>query len=161
MSPERSDASEVPPDQSAPAAAAVSDAELSPAIPAQAGRVGASPDLMVRALNQNRLLHGGRTYRVGRDPESDFAINDPRVSWAHGVLRVEGASWVLEDLGSSNGIFLGPDRTQRVEIAGACEVRLGHRDNGPVVRFQPQLPTTLAAVPRAPASTAGGSPPEC
>src|ERR1022692_809884 len=158
MTPERSDTSEVPPEQSAPVAAAVSDADLSRAIPAQAGRVGASPDLMVRALNQNRLLQGGRTYRVGRDPESDIAINDPRVSWAHGVLRVEGASWVLEDLGSSNGTFLGPDRTQRVEIAGACEVRLGHRDNGPVVRFQPQLPTTMAAVPRAPDSdVTGGS----
>src|ERR1022692_5259964 len=91
MTPERSDTSEVPPEQSAPVAAAVSDADLSRAIPAQAGRVGASPDLMVRALNQNRLLQGGRTYRVGRDPESDIAINDPRVSWAHGVLRVEGA----------------------------------------------------------------------
>ena len=156
MTPERSDTSEVPPEQSAPVAAAVSDADLSRAIPAQAGRVGASPDLMVRALNQNRLLQGGRTYRVGRDPESDIAINDPRVSWAHGVLRVEGASWVLDDLGSSNGTFLGPDRTQRVEIAGACEVRLGHRDNGPVVRFQPQLSTTMAAVPRAPESGVTG-----
>ena len=139
-------------------AAAVSDAGLSPAIPAQVGRVGASPDLMVRALSQDRLLQGGRAYRLGRDPASDIAINDPRVSWAHAVLRVEGAGWVLEDLGSSNGTFLGPDRTRRVEIAGACEVRLGHRDNGPVVRFQPQLPTTMAAVPRAPGSgTTGGA----
>ena len=137
-------------------AAAVSDADLSPAIPARAGRAGASPDLMVRALNQDRLLQGGRTYRIGRDPESDIAINDPRVSWAHGVLRVEGASWVLEDLGSANGTFLGPDRTQRVEIAGACEVRLGNRDNGPVVRFQPQLLTVVAAPPRAPESGVTG-----
>jgi hypothetical protein len=71
------------------------------------------------------------------------------------VLRVEGASWVLEDLGSSNGTFLGPDRTQRVEIAGACEVRLGHQDNGPVVRFQPQQLTAVAA-PRAPESGVTG-----
>ena len=133
----------------------MSDADLSPAIPARAGQAGASPDLMVQALNQDRLLQGGRTYRIGRDPESDITIDDPRVSWAHGVFRVEGASWVLEDLGSSNGTFLGPDRTQRVEIAGACEVRLGHRDNGPVVRLQPQQLTAVAA-PRAPESGVTG-----
>ncbi|MGO9078659.1 MAG: FHA domain-containing protein [Streptosporangiaceae bacterium] len=138
-------------------AADVTDADPSLAVPAQSdpGGAGASPDLMVRVLDQDHLLQGGKTYRVGRDPESDIAINDPRVSRAHGVLRAEGASWVLEDLGSSNGTFLGPDRTQRVQITRACEVRLGHRDNGPVVRFQPQQPA--AAVPRAPESGAAGS----
>jgi ABC-type multidrug transport system ATPase subunit/pSer/pThr/pTyr-binding forkhead associated (FHA) protein/ABC-type multidrug transport system permease subunit len=144
--------------QEAPVAAAVSDAVPSAPISPSAGHVGALPDLVVRARNQNRMLQGGRTYRIGRDPASDIAINDPRVSWAHAVLRVEGAGWVLEDLGSSNGTFLGPDRTRRVEIAGTCEVRLGHRDNGPVVRFQPQLPTAMVAVPRAPGSgTPGGA----
>ena len=82
MTSERSDASELSPEQSAPVAAGVSDADLSLAVPAQAGPVGAgaSPDLMVRAMNQNHLLQGGKSYRVGRDPESDIAINDPRVS---------------------------------------------------------------------------------
>ncbi len=120
-------------------------------------KVSPWPDLVVRALNQNHLLQGGRTYRVGRDPESDIAINDPRVSWAHGVLRVDGATWVLEDLGSSNGTFLGPSRMQRVEIAAACEVRLGHQDNGPVVRFLPQQQTMVAAMPAAQVSGAAGS----
>ena len=101
----------------------------------------ASPDLMVRALNRNHHLEGGKTYRIGRDPACDITVNDPRVSWAHAVLKVEGANWVLRDLDSSNGTFLGPDRTQRVEITRPCEVRLGHQDNGPVVRFQPQFPT--------------------
>jgi ABC transport system ATP-binding/permease protein len=118
---------------------------------------GASPDLMVRALNRNHLLQGGKTYRVGRDPASDIVVNDPRVSWAHAVLVVEGAHWVLQDLGSSNGTFLGPDRIQRVDIARPCEVRLGHQDNGPVVRFQPQFPTTVAAAPGMLASSANDS----
>ena len=119
---------------------------------------GASPDLIVRALSHNHLLQGGKTYRIGRDPESDIAINDPRVSWEHGVLRVEGASWVLEDLGSLNGTFIGPSRMQRVEITTACEVRLGHQENGPVVRFQPQQATAVVvAKPPAPESAASGS----
>ena len=112
----------------------------------------ASPDLMVRALSRNHHLEGGKTYRIGRDPASEITVNDPRVSWAHAVLKVEGANWVLQDLDSSNGTFLGPDRTQRVEINRPCEVRLGHQDNGPVVRFQPQFPTTWAAAAPTPSS---------
>ena len=140
-------------EHSAPAAAGISHAEPPQAIPTPAG-LRVSPDLMVRVLNRNHLLKGGKTYRVGRDPASDIAVNDPRVSWAHAVLRVEGANWVLQDLGSSNGTFLGPDRTQRVEIARPCEVRLGSQDDGPVVGFEPQSATEAPAVPRPPASNA-------
>jgi ABC transport system ATP-binding/permease protein len=122
-------------------------------IPAAAD-VRTLPDLLVRALNRNHLLKGGKTYRVGRHPASDIAINDPRVSLAHAVLKVDGANWVLQDVGSSNGTFLGPDRTQRVEITRPCEVRLGHPDNGPVVRFQPQFPTMAAPVPEPSVSSA-------
>ena len=109
---------------------------------------------MVRALSRNHLLQGGRTYRIGRDPAADIAINDPRVSWDHAVLKVEGANWVLEDLGSSNGTYLGPERSRRIEIARPCEVRLGHPESGPVVRFQPHSQTTAAAVPAPPTPAA-------
>jgi ABC transport system ATP-binding/permease protein len=157
MTAERPGASGERGEHSAPAAAEMNEAEPPLAIPAQAG-LRAPPDLAVRALNRDHLLQGGKTYRVGRDPASDIVVNDPRVSWTHAVLRVEGANWVLQDLDSSNGTFLGPGRTQRVEIARPCEVRLGSRDNGPVVRFQPQFPTTAVPVLGLPASSANNSP---
>jgi len=34
---------------------------------------------------------------------ADIVVIDPRVSWRHGVLRVEGNTWILEDLESTNG----------------------------------------------------------
>jgi ABC-type multidrug transport system ATPase subunit len=87
--------------------------------------------LLVRTPDAERSLATGRSYYIGRDPQSDIVVNDSRVSWRHAVLRQDGSNWLLEDAGSTNGIFQGRDRVQRVAISGSCEVRLGHPDDGP------------------------------
>ncbi len=55
-------------------------------------------------------------------------VDEARVSWRHAVLRLEGATWLLEDTGSTNGTFVDVRRVQRVEITADCVVRLtrGH-----------------------------------
>jgi ABC-type multidrug transport system ATPase subunit len=111
-----------------------------------------TPDLMLRIQGANRLLHGAKTYRIGRNPECDIEIADARVSWQHAVLHVENGAWVLEDRGSTNGMYVGPEQRDRVVITAQCEVRLGDPDSGPVLRFLPQLPTMAAAVVSAPQS---------
>ena len=73
------------------------------------------------------------SYRIGRDPESDIVVEDPRVSWHHAVLRLERDFWLLEDSGSTNGTFVGADRVRQVPITGNCLVRLGHPEDGPPV----------------------------
>ena len=79
-------------------------------------------------------------YRIGRDPKSDIVMADSRVSWRHGVLRVEGDGWLLEDVGSTNGTFVGLQRIERIPIAADCVVRLGNPDDGPILRCIPQGP---------------------
>ncbi|MGH3153119.1 MAG: FHA domain-containing protein, partial [Streptosporangiaceae bacterium] len=114
-----------------PTQAAMSSAGLAEAAPAL-------PVLVVRTRRDDHTLHGGTTYHVGRDPEADIVIADSRVSWRHGVLRVDGDRWVLEDTGSTNGTFVGPQRVERVMITSDCVVRLGNPDDGPVLRCMPQ-----------------------
>jgi ABC-type multidrug transport system ATPase subunit len=94
---------------------------------------GAEPVLVVRTQKADRTLRAGRSYRVGRDPNSDIVVDEPKVSWQHAVLRLDGDQWLLEDAGSKNGTFVGPERVQRVEITDACEIRLGDPDFGPVL----------------------------
>jgi ABC-type multidrug transport system ATPase subunit len=77
-------------------------------------------------------------------------MTDSRVSWRHGELRVDGDGWIIEDLGSTNGTFLGSQRLERVEIREECVIRLGNPDDGPVLRFVPQVPAAGAAPPAAP-----------
>jgi ABC transport system ATP-binding/permease protein len=89
-----------------------------------------TPALVVRAQGADQSLEAGRSYTIGRNPESDIVVNESRVSWRHAVLRLEGATWLLEDAGSTNGTFLGSERVQRVEITKDCVLRLGHPDDG-------------------------------
>src|SRR5258708_4675088 len=109
----------------------------------------ACPVLLVRTPDDERSLPAGRSYVIGRDPQSDIFVNDSRVSWRHAVLRQEGVGWLLEDVGSTNGTFQGRDRIQRVSIAGSCSVRLGHPDDGPAM-------SCSFAAPAAPATPGGG-----
>src|SRR5579862_6672679 len=69
--------------------------------PASAGPAGSAavPVLVVRTRSSERTLYGGSNYRIGRDPKADIVVADSRVSWKHGVLRVEGNVWLLEDVG--------------------------------------------------------------
>jgi len=101
-----------------------------------------TPALVVRAQGADRSLEAGRSYSIGRNPESDIVVNEARVSWRHAVLRPEGATWLLEDVGSTNGTFLGSERVQRVEITKDCVLRLGHPDDGQ------RLWCSIAAPPR-------------
>jgi len=89
-----------------------------------------TPALVVRTQGSDRSLEAGPSYTIGRNPESDIVVNEPRVSWRHAVLRTEGSAWLLEDLGSTNGTFLGAERVRRVEITKDCVLRLGHPDDG-------------------------------
>src|SRR5260221_12196963 len=65
-----------------------------------------APVLVVRTQGPDRSLKAGRSYSIGRNPESDIVVNEARVSWRHAVLRLEGATWLLEDTGSTNGTFV-------------------------------------------------------
>src|SRR6516164_3588038 len=122
--------------------------------PGQAGfaeaPASAAPALVVRTRSAERTLHGGSTYRIGRDPKSDIVVADSRVSWRHGTLRVEGDGWLLEDVGSTNGTFVGLQRMDRIPITGDCVVRLGNPDDGPVLRCMPQAAASPGAAAAAP-----------
>jgi len=99
-----------------------------------------TPALVVRTQGSDRSLEAGRSYVIGRNPESDIVVNEARVSWRHAVLRIEGATWLLEDAGSTNGTFLGAQRVQRVEIKEDCVLRLGHPEDGQRVWCSPAPP---------------------
>jgi ABC-type multidrug transport system ATPase subunit len=100
--------------------------------------VHTAPELVVRTRRSDHRLRADTTYKVGRDPSSDIVFSDSRVSWRHAVLRMGGAGWILEDAGSTNGTYVGAQRADRVEISDECVVRLGHAEDGPLMRCIPQ-----------------------
>jgi hypothetical protein len=66
-----------------------------------------------------RLDVGGRTELlgsggavIGRSREADIHIEDPNVSRKHAEVRPSGGSWIVRDLGSTNGVKVNGRRIQ-------------------------------------------------
>lgn len=76
------------------------------------------------ALQGTRLLVGRSGGGVGADVE----IDDPSLSRRHAELVASGASWVLRDLGSTNGTWVGDRRLapgEAGDLAPEVTIRLG------------------------------------
>jgi ABC-type multidrug transport system ATPase subunit len=118
-----------------------------PMRPEQVAQRVSGQQLHVKGAGVDQLLQAGSAYRIGRDPQADIVVSDARVSWQHAIVERHGSGWQLQDAGSTNGTFVDRQRVRQVAITGTCTVRLGHPDDGPLLRC-----TLIGAPARAEAS---------
>ena len=82
-------------------------------------------------LDQDRVT-------LGRRPDNDIAFDahqDRKASGRHAELSRVGERWLLRDLGSTNGTFLGGVRVEaEVEVADGANIELGK--DGPVLHVR-------------------------
>ncbi len=99
-----------------------------------AGRVAEPLEERARASRERALLiHDGRRLvvgsegaRLGRSRKCDIVLDDPNVSREHAELRPRGGSWVLTDLGSTNGSSVNGRRIDAPTVVKpGDEVELG------------------------------------
>jgi Protein of unknown function (DUF3662)/FHA domain len=81
-----------------------------------------------------RLRIGGRTEllgsggaTLGRSREADIVLDDANVSRKHAEVRPSGGSWIVRDLGSTNGVKvngrrLDPNRPQSLKVGDVIEL---------------------------------------
>ena len=79
---------------------------------------------LVRSDGAELLLEGDEL-KLGRAPDNHIVVNDGRVSRYHSVLKREGASYILEDVGTRNGTFVNHQRIQHHALASGDVIRLG------------------------------------
>jgi Protein of unknown function (DUF3662)/FHA domain len=99
-----------------------------------AGRVAEPLEERARARHETALLvTGGKRLVVGpggvtmgRSRQCDVMLDDPNISRTHAEIRARGGSWVLTDLGSTNGSRLNGRRVDGSEVLKpGDEIELG------------------------------------
>lgn len=97
---------------------------------------------VVEGPDAGREVRVGGDLVVGRGEAAELVLGDPSVSRRHALIRADGTTAVVEDLGSSNGTYVNdepvtqPRRVtdgDRVRLGGsALEVRVGPTEAGPL-----------------------------
>jgi diguanylate cyclase (GGDEF)-like protein len=63
---------------------------------------------------------------IGRGRSAGARIDDVGISRRHArIVRMEGRRYVLEDLGSTNGVFVNGQKLERVDLAEGDRVQIG------------------------------------
>jgi hypothetical protein len=89
-----------------------------------AGRVAEPLEERARSRNQTalllyagkRLVVGPTGVTLGRSRQCEIVLDDPNVSRQHAEIRPRGGSWVLTDLGSTNGSTVNGRRIDGPEV---------------------------------------------
>lgn len=89
-------------------------------------RIERLPCLQVLSGSTAGLLYRlAQPLELGRDPTADIPLDDPGVSWRHARLTPEAGRVFLEDLGSTNGTYVGNDPVTRHPLADGDVIVLG------------------------------------
>ncbi len=79
-------------------------------------------------------------FLVGRDPEADLVLSDPRVSFHHCHLEDRGDGWAVVDEDSTNGVWVNNQRTANAMLAPNDKIEVGDT----ILRFELQDPKDQA-----------------
>jgi pSer/pThr/pTyr-binding forkhead associated (FHA) protein len=77
-------------------------------------------------IDGKRVVINASGATIGRGRASDIVLDDPNVSRQHAEIRPRGGSWVITDLGSTNGSQLNGRRLEGSEVLrSGDEIELG------------------------------------
>jgi len=79
-------------------------------------RARASRETALLLVDGKRLVVGPGGATIGRSRQCDVVLTDPNVSRQHAELTPRGGSWVLSDLGATNGVVLNGRRIDGPEV---------------------------------------------
>jgi RsiW-degrading membrane proteinase PrsW (M82 family) len=108
-------------------------------------------ELRITHDDQDLRFEPGQEVRIGRSPDNDIVVKDPRVSRLHARLTWGPEGWLLESLGRA-GTFRNGRPVTRLAVRGPVELTLA-TPGGPALRLDaPALDTqaTLGADSTAP-----------
>ena len=87
---------------------------------------------------QRQEFAGGERLTIGRHPKCDVSFDAHRdldASSRHAELRAGEAGYVLHDVGSSNGTFVGGERVSEIPLEPGVSVLVEFGAGGPQLRL--------------------------
>ena len=86
----------------------------------------AAARLLVRSQDGHEVVHVlGRKTTIGRTPDNDLQIDASFISRHHAVLLLHGTETIIEDLNSTNGVFVNSHRVSRESLNDGDLVMVG------------------------------------
>jgi pSer/pThr/pTyr-binding forkhead associated (FHA) protein len=67
----------------------------------------------------------GSRVTIGREDDNEVQLPHEKVSKHHAVLLPAEGGWSIEDLGSTNGVFVNAKQVQRAALKHGDRVRIG------------------------------------
>jgi serine phosphatase RsbU (regulator of sigma subunit) len=75
--------------------------------------------------NQTRMLLDPLPFTVGRHPDNHLVLRDNRASRHHARIVQSGAEFIIEDLGSRNGVLVNGERIARRPLVSGDRIEFG------------------------------------
>jgi pSer/pThr/pTyr-binding forkhead associated (FHA) protein len=69
---------------------------------------------------------GDALVRIGRHPEADVFLPNQSVSREHATIEGLGATWILEDAGGSNGVWINGQRAKERSLKNGDKIEIGN-----------------------------------
>ena len=92
-------------------------------------RVRRAAAAALRAKDGQRYPLAGTATRIGRNPDNDIVVADAKVSRHHAVITDDGATFLITDLGSANGVrVLGRRIDPSAELHAGDRIRIGDQE---------------------------------
>jgi len=88
----------------------------------------AAPSRAVLAGAGRRTVLSGSSVTIGRSRDCDITVEDANISRRHAELRPKDESWVVADLGSTNGIKVNSRRVEQAVLRHGDKLTLGLTD---------------------------------
>ena len=88
---------------------------------------------LVNVSSNESIALTGVMKTLGRSSECDICIPDDNISRVHSRLDWDGTSWVVVDLGSTNGTFVNGERLEERKLEAGDVLKIG----GAELRFIP------------------------
>ncbi|HET7325768.1 MAG TPA: FHA domain-containing protein [Nocardioidaceae bacterium] len=95
--------------------------------PARPRRGDPSQVVIVEGGNRGEVIPlDGAPLLIGRGTDASIRLDDDYVSTRHAQIANSGGQWFVEDLGSTNGTYVGPRRiTQPTVVSLGSQIRIG------------------------------------